>query len=58
LSRRVRANIWQNLGWAFVYNLVLLPWAALGELPAAWAGTAMATSSLFVVGNSLRLRRA
>lgn len=57
LARRVLRNIRWNLIWAFGYNVLLLPWAALGNLQPAWGGAAMALSSLFVVSNALRLRR-
>jgi heavy metal translocating P-type ATPase len=56
LSRRTRRIIRENLGWAFAYNLVAVPLAALGIISPAIAALAMATSSLLVVGNSLRLR--
>jgi P-type E1-E2 ATPase len=57
LSRRTRRIIRENLGWAFAYNLVAVPLAALGIISPVIAAAAMATSSLLVVGNSLRLRR-
>jgi Cu+-exporting ATPase len=57
LARATRRIIRQNLGWAFGYNLVLVPLAAAAILPPVLAAVAMATSSVTVVGNALRLRR-
>ncbi|MBI5764308.1 MAG: cadmium-translocating P-type ATPase [Planctomycetes bacterium] len=57
LARASVRVIRQNLFWAFVYNVIMIPAAAMGRLPPAWAAAAMMLSSLTVVLNALRLKR-
>ena len=57
IAHKVKSIIKQNLAWAFVYNLIAIPFAAMGYIPAWLAAIGMSLSSLVVVLNSLRLRR-
>ncbi|MGZ8271581.1 MAG: heavy metal translocating P-type ATPase [Methylophilus sp.] len=56
-ARRTMRIIKQNLSWAFIYNLICVPIAILGMLPAWLAGLGMALSSLLVIGNAFRLSK-
>ena len=52
----MRRLIRQNLAWAALYNVVLIPLAAVGRLTPVWAAAAMVASGLLVIGNALRLQ--
>lgn len=56
VSRNVVSKIWQNLFWAFLYNILAIPFAVSGHLSPMIAGAAMALSSVSVVSNALTLR--
>jgi len=58
LSRRTVRVVRQNLWWALLYNAACVPLAVIGMLPAWLAGLGMASSSLLVVLNALRLTKA
>ncbi len=57
ISKKTMTNIKQNFGWAFLYNIIMIPFAMVGILVPWLAGAAMAFSSISVVLNSLRLKR-
>ncbi|HVG94436.1 MAG TPA: copper-translocating P-type ATPase, partial [Planctomycetota bacterium] len=57
-ARRTRRTARWNLFWAFAYNVVGVGWALVAHLPPVFAAFAMVVSSLFVIGNSARLRSA
>jgi len=57
ISQKTMINIKQNFAWAFLYNIIMIPFAMFGILVPWLAGAAMAFSSISVVLNSLRLKR-
>ncbi|MFB6351564.1 MAG: heavy metal translocating P-type ATPase [Bradymonadaceae bacterium] len=56
LSRLTYRKIWQNLGWAFIYNIFLIPVAAFGYMAPVFGAAAMAASDVCVIGNALSMR--
>lgn len=58
IAKKAESIIKQNLSWAFIYNILAIPFAAAGWVPAWLAAIGMSSSSLIVVLNALRLRRA
>ena len=57
IARQTLKTIRQNLFFAFIYNMIGIPLAAIGILSPAIAGAAMAASSISVLGNAVRLKR-